>query len=464
MSKPNNQINPSIQRLLDSNYTVSVECRENDDVFNNNDLPTYHTPTLDQDSSYKKPDKEQYIFSTMGGGVYSMYSNNMILPIRQKEKLKYSYSLNKRLLDQADQKEGRGIYIVDYYRVASMVAFDPNFLNNIVNFYHTSANLYPEQIEIKNYIVEQLQVNKNLNAFKQPHTVIRIVTFVPEREILKHQHVFIPTSDIVIGYGYIDNKLIHPNSPLYTEKGRVTTSTVKNFIEIDIVDTPTGANRYIKVGNKIVALKATRDYDRKDRGIMTIYKDNVPMQTYEASLDQLGEELGIYTTEREAIYNGDLKLQHEERRMEHDMLRMDHDLRRMDHDKDRLDNDIVKLELDRDMLLKKHEHELRKLELERLINDMKVTSILISNAMDIYKRRFELKTTREGYEAKQQMDLFKHNLETLKLQREMDTYVAKTELDLASMRAKAESNAINTIGSIGKDVLATTSLIGKLLI
>ena len=116
-------LRPNIKSLLDARYTVSMESRENDEVFNNNDLPTYHTPTLEQDSFYKKPDREQYIFSTMGTGVYGMYSNNMILPIRQKDKLKFSYNMNKRLLSDVDKKEGRGVYIVDYYRISKSSSF-----------------------------------------------------------------------------------------------------------------------------------------------------------------------------------------------------------------------------------------------------------------------------------------------------------------------------------------------------
>lgn len=477
-------LRPNITSLLSARYTVSMESRENDEVFNNNDLPTYHTPTLEQDSSYKKPDREQYIFSTMGTGVYGMYSNNMILPIRQKDKLKFSYNMNKRLLSDVDKKEGRGVYIIDYYRISSLVAFDPNFLRNIINYYHNSANLYPDQLEVRDYIRDQLQLNKHENAFKQPHTILRIVTFVPEREIRKYQHVFIPTADLVIGYGYVDNNLIHPNSPLYKEKASKTTSTVKNFIEIDIIDTPVGANRYVRVGNKVVSLKATRNPDRRDRGVMTVYKDNFPIETHEATLEELEEKLGIYTTEEAARCHGDVKTAHDIIKLENDKSKIEFEKDKLLVERDKLEVSKQALEVEKDKLMKdlekaklehevileekemlrtKYAHELRKMEIEVILSELKITTALTAHSLDMQKKRFEFSTLEDSYYIKRQMEFDKYQMETLKAQRDLDIQAAKAELDLSVQKHKNETAKYNSLTNIGKDILSSTALLGKII-
>lgn len=448
---------PAISHLFNSSYTSSIEQAENDEVFNNYDLPTFHMPTCNQDSTYKKPDKEQYIFSTMGNKLYTMYSNNMILPIRPKDKLKFSYLLNNRLLSKEDKKEGRGVYIIDYYRISSMVAFDPNFLQNLISYYQTSESIYPNKIEIQDQIQTMLLTNKTKDAFKLPHTVLRVVTFVPEREIQKHQYVFIPTSDIVIGYGYIDSKMLHPNSPIAKEKNRVTTSTVKNFIEIDIVDTVNGSNRYIKVGNKLISLKASRDSSREDKGTMTVYKDNIPMETYTEGLEDLENTLGIYKTEEEAMANGDIASQL-------NIKKLDLEKEKYERDLEKLKIEYDKLRLSKELLEKEHEHALRKLASEKVILEMKTYVTVRQQMIDIQRKTFEMECAMDSYRIKKEYDIHKYKLDMAYLEEELDMLRVKHKLDMELHKQKSEHVEHNNLLTFGRELLTTTSMLGKLFI
>ena len=103
------------------------------------------------------------------------------------------------------------------------------------------------------------------------------------------------------------------------------------------------------------------------------------------------------------------------------------------------------------------------MEIEVILSELKITTALTAHSLDMQKKRFEFSTLEDSYYIKRQMEFDKYQIETLKAQRDLDIQAAKAELDLSVQKHKNETAKYNSLTNIGKDILSSTALLGKII-
>lgn len=388
-----------------------------DDIFCQKDLPDRMTNnTLESDSSYKTPDKMQYIFSTMRFNTWVMYSNNLASPIRQKDRLTHNYNLFKKL---GNDTQREGVIIVDYYRLNRIFGTGHgNIVENVTNYLINTKNVYPNNVEIINNVRDKLVYTKRHNAWRE-NIVLRVVTFIPKEYIEKYSLVYVPTADIVIGCCELDDSIVHPNSEQYIEHNKLIYSDVKNFIEIDIVD-KNNDNYFTKLGNELVTLQTTKNPRRKEACYVNFYNDRTLVKTEIASIDEMGEKLGIYKSEAEANYNGDIANKLNEQKL-------NNELEKIRVEAAKITKESTQLQYEYDNLKAKYDLEHARMKHEKQMMNEKYAEKALSSYLEFVKKEKEI--MHMSWKAKLDMEITK----------------VKAEYDLKIAEAKTEQERLKIV-------------------
>lgn len=346
----------SDQYQLDNTKTLLLGEDDKDEViFCQYDIPSNGVRSAHSDSSYKRPDHEQYIFSTMDQTCYAMFSNNMVTPIRSKDSLRYS----SRLLNGfgINAETSKGIYIVDFYRINKVYSNNQNDLRKLLEYYFNTKKLYPNHIEIKNQILSRLEGNSRSNSLKRP-VVAKVVTFIPAHDIITHKSVYVPTNNMTILYHRLDTtEYVQP----VNQEPEPKKKTHQNIVEITIMDN-TKKPYYINVGNKIVRLESSTHRKGKEGFNFTYHSLGDMMEWTLGGLDELSKH-GIYTTKEEAQYYATkdqakiLELQLEKEKMLLESKKLERDKHKSD-----IDYNLAKYKSwhEKDMMRERYQQELLK--------------------------------------------------------------------------------------------------------
>ena len=372
--------------LHEDNITVYDKSTDrNDSVFNTKD-PRHRfmdDPLNVNDKDYKKPDREQYIFSTMGIGLNTMYSNNMITPIRTKSTLN-GYKMYNIIGKYINKKHiDNGVYIVDYYNIYNNGSTE---IDNVIRYYLNTCNIPYDQDTVTNIVDTVMHKDGRVIPTE---IQIRLITYVPESTINDFNYVYIPTSDVVICKGVIDNRVVHPNSKNYRSNVNHIKSYNTNSVIIEIVDNDSGNPYFIKIGNDVVRLYPTRDLTQSNSCKSTLYKNGAKIVTTECKLHEMASMLGIHKSKEGAISDGNIdkiaennKLKLESSKLQLEYTKILHDKEKMEHDREKMKHEKEKLLIERELLIEKLSH-------ERIINEQKVTM----SELDIAKRYRDFEIT-----------------------------------------------------------------------
>lgn len=427
------------------NHIVIQEEMIYDKIFCNDDLPDRTDHSLETDSTYKLSDRQQYVFSTMGPGLYVMYPNGFASEIRTKPALLNQTDLIKFL--SGPNSTGRGVYIVEnmllHRSYFSSEEFKVSLTNRFkaMNFNINTTKQTANLIDIVNAMTKHRQ-------YVHPFVKFRLVTFIPEKVILEGMRIYNPATGLLIGYGPITDLILHPCNTKYIEKLKEASSTIKNFVEIDIVDNTTDKDYWMKIGNQTVHLVPERDYRRREACYVSISLNEKMMYSDSSTLQDAAKVLGIYNTKEEAEYNGNkdniLKemeykikfdnLQNETLKLNQDIIKLRNDndklaiekqklaleynrllfdFDKLKYDRDKLDIDKFKSEIDYDLTKERYKIELVKLLSEiRLMSD-KITLFRYNAIFDLIKKKMEYDNAEKISENKINYEEFKSTREVI---------------------------------------------------
>jgi hypothetical protein len=358
----------------------------NDLIFNSNDNQNAYTsdmpPAVQYDKDYNNPDKEMYIFSTMGKGINALYSNNILIPIRTKFRLGHynlSMEVNKRI-----KNAGNGIFIVEYFTIFNTTNTS---MDGVVDYYLKTNNLEYDEDTIDNII--GILTSRKGNNEPMKYT-FRIISFIPEKDIKEYGYVHIPSAGVILVDGIPDSNISYPTSKSYTNNLGIGTKHNKNMFMLEIIDNQDNKPYFIKVGNSTKRIFPTRDLSRPEQCRMVFERNNRVIEEYEIPLKDMGKELGIYQTEKEAMTLGSPEVL---------------------------------------LAQAKASIEEKKIALEenKLVNDYKKLIIEMDNL--VYKSQVDLMLGKQKLEASE-LDILKKNIE-------MEALYRKSIIDVKSMTLKA---------------------------
>lgn len=286
-----------IQELNDPNVFMLEETDPDEIIFCQHDLPNNGVNTAKSDSSYRKPDHEQYFFSTMEQSCYAMYANNMVTPIRPKGMLRQSEKIMQGL--QLNQNTNKGIYIVEYFRISKVYGGSTNDLKRLLDYYYNTMNIYPNKIHIKNNIAKRFEITKRANMLAKPVT-LKVITFIKQEDIQQYRQVYIPTLGVIIGAGTLDDSICNTANRDFTQAvNNSLKSDVANFIEVNIVDNDEGYY-YMKVGNSVLRFESYKDTRKTEGASVISYTGHmITRQDFYHKADM--KKVGFYRSQEEAI-------------------------------------------------------------------------------------------------------------------------------------------------------------------
>ncbi len=403
---------------------VNDQRDRNDTVFNTRSIHSrYETDAIiTNDKDYNKPDRSQFIFSTMGIGLNALYSNNMITPIRTKSTLN-GYHMYGEIAKYIEHKRHieNGVYIVDYYNIYNDGTTE---IESVIQYYLNSCNITYD-IDVINNIIDR--VNTRIGRTMPTEIKLRIITYIAEETINDLGYVYVPTSDLVICKGVIDNRVVHPNSKQYRSNRETSTQNNKNHIIIDIVDNESSNPYFIKIGNDTLRLYPSRDDSRVSGGRITINKNNAHISTTECKLHEIESVLGIYKTREEAVTKGDISKLNELSKLKLDKEKITLDYDKIRHEKEKI------LE-ERNFYKEKYEHELKLQEHKFKLSELDIAKKYIDHELAYNKSSLELKTT-----------YVKHKIDTHTAIRKFNMEMTKLETDLLSKVISFVSSTIKSL-------------------
>lgn len=320
----------------------------NDTVFNTRNLNSRHASAvfITNDKDYEKPDRGQYIFSTMGNNLTAMFSNNMVVPIRSKPTLN-GHHMYSRIMEHADNVDD-GVYIVDYYTICND---GTTSVENVLNYYINSVNIEYNRHTVDNIINKV--TTRHGNQFPT-EVKIRLITFISAKDINEHMNLYVDKSDILIIKGNVTNNIVHPTSRTYKENGAKKINA-HNAIEIEIVDNINQEPYYVRLGNNMEKFIPTKDINRPNGARLNVYKNGVITTAKKSKLEDLDKTLGFYKNKDAAESNGDVSKLADLEKLNVEKQKMKLELTKIEHEK-------VKLVEDRDFYRAKYEHELAMME------------------------------------------------------------------------------------------------------
>lgn len=296
-------------KILNCNKKYLHEDINNDDFFKtHNGITATH-------QEYNEHDYTVQIFSSTREETYAIHRNNIITNVRFMPGLE----LFGRRAKMDETNNHHGVYIVQKYHIHRRAG---NYYKHIVEYLRTTYNLDLDTASIGDLrSVLNSYVDRSASSLQ-----IRLISFVPNYELNKHQSVYLPDVDMVITR--LDpndehNDMMHPcSSQCEFDRTKSLINTDRNIILLDIVNKESKYKPYyICVGNEIIKLTSTPN-DTKSDGYRILTKTNgVITNTHSGGLDNLAT-VGVFETEEEAKYNGDQKLKLDKAKLEHEVFKL----------------------------------------------------------------------------------------------------------------------------------------------
>lgn len=478
-----NKIYKYLEPTTEHTDLLLPECDIEDPVYFSNNNPTNGPRSSPgNDSDFNKHDRYVSIFKTMQGDYFSMFSNNMVLPIRTKiginHKPDFVVKLNLPKYKREHYREG--IYIVDNYFLHHTTQVSKEYAYKIIDYYKSVNNIYDGNSEILEYITNGLQPYYKGLGLTNPKFHIRVCTFIPASAFATRDHIYVPSSGVVIGTKGDMNRVAHPESRDYKKYVRSLVSDSKNFIELEINDPNRADDYYIKIGNKVMPITPTMDPSKPKHGCIRTYRNLECLDTQEVELKDL-DKLGIFKTIDEADMNGDLTIKTNLLKAQNEKTKLENDAKALALENDKLslankelELKVSKLEDEKAMYVDKLEIEKQKLQLEKekLTNDKEKLK-LESKKLEVDNMKLKLENFKLEVEYKLTLHKDVHARENARMELlnkyiDIVTSIAKKNLDIAHLRAKHQADLDMNASKTTTDLLVkgtsiATTLLTKLI-
>lgn len=348
-------------------YTfLNNESSEYDIIFNNDGNisttsrmhGTNVTNRLVDDAEYHMPDSKRYIFSATGmnnGQQHKYYiqdRRNIVSEVRNRKNVipssfikelsrmtsdidrnavraRYLRSTNNIHPNDAQLESilARGIYIVEYINVytktkmtVSNSTISPGCIDTpLTNYYKTSNSIQLDSASDLSTVIDFIIKNSHFNNRGQDWITIRLVTFIPEFVLNDQKIIYLEDQDLVISQDYLDPYMVHP----FSKAGRMNQVDVappSSFI-VNVNDpVSTRGGYWIKIGNSVHKILPNCAPHEKQGGVISVTNQKGEIVSrFEANLENLDSQLGIYPTYELALYDGVLPDIQKQRAKEREM-------------------------------------------------------------------------------------------------------------------------------------------------
>lgn len=399
------------------------ELEEDDLIFNNNRFV---------DPEIRIEDHKQFLYNTTPDDMYVMFPNNMVLPIIRNANIE---SKTKGLFNKNNwQGLFKGVYIVDYYSL-KMLRENTIMFRNVMKYieYTDSCGVLDKTVMVG--LNEMLATKDYLNKY------LRIITIVSSSDLLKQNVLYVPHTGLCIGKEDLLDNYVHPASDHYLHNvSKKVYSTVKNYIEIDIVDNTTSNDYFIKVGNSILKLEQERNISKPEQVGVSLWKNDKKVSDSYYTLDKINE-LGIYNSRIQAekensiareINNKAKELEIEDNKLNANKLNSENDLKSAHYKSTK-----ISLELQRDIV--KNDFEMEKLKVEKDILTMKYEHEIETNRLDIQTRNQKIVS-----------DIIMSKLGLMNAKMKFDLEETKHDMEMRKVKENHITATIDTIGKIIK--------------
>lgn len=341
----------TIKTLTDVSVAIIDHDNVNDLFFSQRNLQTGFDNVID-DSDFHTPCRQTYIFNSMQDHIpYVLYPDNTPSTVQNKDFSGMS-DVNKKYLCEMFSTETKkitnldGVFIIEYKEIIVPRYNGIKYsTKHIMEYYKNSIDIYPgckfltskpnepNQTAGK-ALYDRMQVHQHYNNELNGHSIYRVVTFIPKKDLEDNIEVYVQHLGLVIGIGEIQSRTVHPTYQPYIEYHRNIGLNCKNGMHIEIND-PNNINKeyYYKVGKEIIKIKSSNDPNSSSGATIKQYVNGAMIKHICCELDDMEEKLGIYDTYDAALNDGDFKFKYEqlcnERKLELDEIRIDNETKKI---------------------------------------------------------------------------------------------------------------------------------------
>ena len=337
----------------------------NDIFFSQRNLQTGYNNVID-DSDFHTPCRQTYIFNTMSDHIpYVLYPDNTPSTVQNKDfsgmsnvNKQYLYDMLSSETEKIDSLEG--IFVVEYKEIIVPRYNGMRYsTKHLMEYYKNSVDIYPGAKFITNTpnepnqtagkaLYNKMRTHHYYNNELNGHSIYRVVTFIPKKDLEKNIEVYVPHLGLVFGIGEIHERTVHPTYQPYIDYQRDVGIEYKNGLYIEINDPSNRHSKYYyKLGKTILEIKPTNCVDIPPGAVIRQYVNGALIKNKSCSLENMKHELGIYNNYEEAEVDGDFKTRYEllnhERKLELDKLRVENELRRINVEQTKQTAEYLKL-------------------------------------------------------------------------------------------------------------------------
>lgn len=404
-----------------SNLNAHVETNNPDDIFCNSIGPGYVPNSPDRDPDFDVCDRKQYIFSTMDTPVWCMYPNGYTSQIRRKTGIRTSKYFIKRITGREDTK---GVFIVEYLLYYRESSTPTEVSNSIVErFRQLQFVNYSDRYNYPEEILRKICSSNRSASYNGSHFTFRLTTFIPEQVIHERGKVYHVDSGLVVGFGRVTDRIMHPCNENYIKEMKKLSSDAQNFVEIEVVDHNSNKEYWTKVGNKVIRIEPTRDPTKEEGCNIDFYINKSHTETRASDLPHVQDQ-GIFHTKEDAEAEGNLDAKFKILEMENKAKSIENEKVRLTQEVTKLENENTKLQIEKTKLLlekykidtdfkltrEKCKHEMHKLVLEVTHIKDKLTLFKYSAVLELIKKKmdfeYNIKMKQESLESNQSTDAF----------------------------------------------------------
>lgn len=391
------------------NTTLVRERPSNDMVFCDTRMTNDYnaTSSITGDSCYMKPDRVQNIFSTMYDiPAYVMYNDGMVSCITPRQAILRQTSMLKKICGENTRvpKYGEGIFIVTKYYIRRVNIYGDEFNQEITQRVKSHPALRDVNDMDVQDVIHNLITCTRQKMYTKPYVEIRVVNFIPVDEIVRYGMLYLPDQGLTIGLDCLNDAIQSPVSEMYVQNIKEFVASTQNYVEININDKENpNMMRYMKVGEHLMQIKPSYNYDKEDGCTFEIYRNDVLVTKETCRLDEMEEKLGIFNSKDQAKFNGDIKLKLDKMKIELEEMKLNSDILRIDFENKKLQHEIdtfdigVKLQKD-------------KMHMEREL----LKSKLELSYLEIAKKKFDFEADKKILEHRIKCEPTKKATDTLK--------------------------------------------------
>lgn len=262
------------------------------------------------------------------------------------------------------------------------------------------------------------------------------IYFIPRKLIVSYENIYVPKFNIFITRTNNLTDIKHPDlrdddiDTSLIDKPELTTHTNIKYEIVKYGAVNACEKYYVKTGNSVMPINPIFNADKPEGCYKTVLVNGIAMDKQFCKLEDMAKEFGIYRSEDEALYNGDLskqielnklsvdknkielevkKLQSESERINVENERLKLEYRKLEVDHEKISNEKEKLILEKDKLVQ--ESEKIKLENIKLANEAE----RLKNDSEKIKLEFD-KTKLEGEKLKVEKEKMEHELKKLEFE------------------------------------------------